>query len=92
MKDSSFFFFFFLSGQRRQKAAVNGSGQRSTAAVIRADVAVEKERAWRRWSARGSAWARGWKAKNFWRRVGARAGLDPADFGGNGQILMRSIQ
>ncbi len=23
---------------------------------------------------------------------GARAGLDPADFGGNGQILIRSIQ
>ena len=40
----------------------------------------------------GGAWARVWRARNFWRRVGARAGPDPADFGLNGQIVMRSIQ
>ena len=40
----------------------------------------------------GGAWARVWRAKNFWRRVGARTRSDPADFGLNGQIVMRSIQ
>ena len=45
-----------------------------------------------RWLARGRACAHGWITRVFWRRVGARARLDPADFGGNGQILMRSIQ
>ena len=43
-------------------------------------------------AARGGACARGWRARNFWWRVGARAGPDPADFGLNGQIVMRSIQ
>ena len=42
--------------------------------------------------ASGGAWARVWRARNFWRHVGARAGPDPADFGLNGQIVMRSIQ
>ena len=55
--------------------------------------------AWSAWgrvagplAARGGAWARVWRAKNFWRRVGARTRSDPADFGLNGQIVMRSIQ
>jgi hypothetical protein len=91
MKDSSFFFFFFPV---RSTAAVNG--QWSKAAVTRADVAranvaAEGKNArearggvWQRWSARGSTCARGWRTRNFWLRVGARARLNPSDFGGNG--------
>jgi hypothetical protein len=37
-----------------------------------------------------------WKRLRAWLEnpslLEVRAGLDPADFGGNGQILMRSIQ
>ena len=35
-------------------------------------------------AARGGAWARVWRARNFWRRVGVLAGPDLADFGLNG--------
>ena len=101
VKDSSFFFFFVFV----RSTAAEGSGQQSTAAVTRADVALTslgadvsvtslgltwqqrrnaRRGAWHRWSARGSVWARGWRARNFWRGVGERAGLDPTDFGGNG--------
>ena len=62
-----------------------------------------RESAWGRVGTRGARgnalpdlWrrvaARVWRARNFWRRVGARTRSDPADFGLNGQIVMRSIQ
>ena len=53
-------------------------------------------------NARGCAWGHvmalvgAWEHVRVWlesqKLLEARAGLDPADFDGNGQILMRSIQ